>query len=228
MNRQYKALLLDVDGTLLDFDQAESDAFKKVLVKYGFEPEERYVAEYHKINKECWEAFELGRMEREQVLTVRFERFFSLHGLSVSGREVEEEYRGWLGEGAYLMEGAIEILDYLRERYRLYVVTNGVGSTQRKRLKASGLDRYFHNIFISEEANSQKPQKEFFDYCFAHIPGIKPEEMMVIGDSLTSDIKGGVNAGIDTCWVNPKGNKNRNLLPVTRQIRRLSDLKEFL
>lgn len=228
MNRQYKALLMDVDGTLLDFDRAEAAAFRKVLVQYGFEPEERFVEEYHRINQECWEAFECGLMERDKVLTVRFERFFGRHGLSLSGEEAENAYRAWLEEGAYLIEGATEILDYLKERYPLYVVTNGVGATQRKRLKASGLDQYFHDIFISEEANSQKPQKKFFDYCFVHIPDIKPEEMMVIGDSLTSDIQGGVNAGIDTCWFNPKGNENRKSLPVTKEIRRLSELKTFL
>ena len=99
----------------------------------------------------------------------------------MSGEEAEDAYRVWLGEGAYLMEGAVEILDYLKERYPLYVVTNGVGATQRKRLKASGLDKYFRDIFISEEAGSQKPQKEFFEYCFAHIKEAGPEEMMVIG-----------------------------------------------
>ncbi len=228
MSRHYKALLMDVDGTLLDFDRAEAAAFVKVLAKYGLEPEERYVQEYHRINQECWEAFEVGQMERDDVLTVRFERFFGAHNLPVSGREAEDAYRVWLGEGAYLMEGALEILDYLKERYELYVVTNGVGATQRKRLKASGLSGYFRELFISEEAGSQKPQKEFFDYCFARIPDIRPEEMMVIGDSLTSDIQGGVNAGVDTCWFNPQGNENRKALPVTREIRRLSELKTFL
>ena len=228
MNRQYKALLMDVDGTLLDFDRAEAAAFTKVLQKYGFVPEERFIQEYHIINQECWEAFEIGQMERDRVLTVRFERFFGGHGLSMSGEEAEDAYRVWLGEGAYLMEGAVEILDYLKERYPLYVVTNGVGATQRKRLKASGLDKYFRDIFISEEAGSQKPQKEFFEYCFAHIKEAGPEEMMVIGDSLTSDIQGGVNAGIDTCWFNPQGKENRKRISVTREIRRLSELKAFL
>lgn len=164
MSRKYKALLMDVDGTLLDFDQAEAEAFVKVLTKYGIAPKKDYVEDYHRINQECWEEFEAGRMERDQVLTVRFDRFFQRHGFSVSG----------------------------------------------------------------EEAESQKPQKEFFDYCFANIPDIKPEEMIIIGDSLTSDIQGGINAGIDTCWFNPQGNENRKLLPVTKEIRRLSELKIFL
>ena len=205
MNRQYKALLMDVDGTLLDFDRAEAAAFTKVLQKYGFVPEERFIQEYHKINQECWEAFEIGQMERDRVLTVRFERFFGGHGLSMSGEEAEDAYRVWLGEGAYLMEGAVEILDYLKERYPLYVVTNGVGATQRKRLKASGLDKYFRDIFISEEAGSQKPQKEYFDYCFSRIPDANPRRMLLIGDSPASDIKGGMAAGTYTCWYNPGG-----------------------
>ena len=103
MNRQYKALLMDVDGTLLDFDRAEAAAFTKVLQKYGFVPEERFIQEYHKINQECWEAFEIGQMERDRVLTVRFERVFGGHGLSsMSGEEAEDAYRVWLGEGCLL------------------------------------------------------------------------------------------------------------------------------
>ena len=228
MKKQYEALLFDADGTLLDFDRAEEEAFKQVLQRYGFPPEKQYVEEYHQINRECWEAFEEGRMERADVLTVRFERFFRGHGAAVSGREAEDFYRVLLGNGAYLMDGALEILEELKERYDLYIVTNGVADTQRKRLADSGLAPYFKDVFISEDAGSQKPQKEFFEYCFSRIPEAEPKKMLIIGDSLTSDMQGGVNAGIDTCWLNPGREKNKRELPLTWEIRDLGELRDFL
>lgn len=228
MKKQYEILLFDADGTLLDFDRAEEEAFKQVLARYGFPQEKRYVDEYHQINRECWEAFEEGRMDRNDVLTVRFERFFAGHDRKVSGREAEDCYRALLGQGSYLMEGALEILEELKDRYDLYIVTNGVADTQRKRLADSGLAPYFKDVFISEDAGSQKPQREFFEYCFSRIPGAQAERMLIIGDSLTSDMQGGVNAGIDTCWLNPGLEKNKRSLPLTWEIRNLKELKSFL
>lgn len=226
--KRYEILLLDVDGTLLDFDRAEAESFKKVLEAYGFSPEDRYVEEYHRINKECWEALEEGRMERARVLTARFERFFGNHGVTVRGEEAEAVYRRFLDEGAYLLPHALEVLDYLKDRYELYIVTNGTARTQHLRLAASGLQPYFKDIFISEETGSQKPQKEFFDRCFARIPGADPARMLIIGDSLSSDIQGGVNAGIDTCWLNPHGEENCRSLPLTWEITQLEELKTIL
>ena len=228
MKKQYEILLFDADGTLLDFDRAEEEAFKQVLEKYGFPPEKRYVDEYHRINRECWEAFEEGRMERNDVLTVRFERFFAGHDREIDGREAENCYRALLGNGAYLIDGALEILEELKRRYDLYIVTNGVADTQRKRLADSGLAPYFKDVFISEDAGSQKPQREFFEYCFSRIPDARPERMLIIGDSLTSDMQGGVNAGIDTCWLNPGFEKNKRNLSLTWEIRDLKELRNFV
>ena len=227
-NKRYEVLLLDADGTLLDFDRAEAESFKAVLKKYGFPQTETLAEEYHKINKECWEAFEEGKIDRETVLTSRFERFFKGHGLTVDGREAENYYRSFLGRGFYLIDGALEICSYLKKRYALYIVTNGVADTQHIRLRESGLEPYFKDVFISEEAGSQKPKKEFFDYCFARIPGAEPEKMLLIGDSLTSDMRGGVNAGVDTCWYNPSRRKNDKGVCVTYEIQDLIQLEELL
>lgn len=228
MKKQYEILLMDADGTLLDFDKAEAESFKEVLHKYGFPVSEELVAEYHKINQECWEAFEEGKLERSAVLTSRFERFFGNHGITVNGQEVEDFYRDFLGKGFYLLEGAVEILDYLRGKYTLYIVTNGVADTQRIRLRESGLAPYFQDVFISEAAGSQKPQKEFFEYCFKRMPFADPNKMLLIGDSLTSDIKGGINAGIDTCWYNPAGIENTKGIKADFEIADLMELKEIL
>lgn len=226
--KQYQVILFDADNTLLDFNRAEAEAFEKVLERYGLEPGPEYVREYHQINIECWEAYEEGRMERADVLTKRFERFFDRHGMRVAGEEAEEFYRVFLEKGSHVIEGTFPVLDYLKERYELYIVTNGVAKTQHIRLKDSGLAPYFKDVFISEEAGSQKPQKEFFDYVFARIPQVRPEQMLLVGDSLTSDMQGGVNAGIDTCWYNPSGQENKRSVPVSMEIRRLEELKTFL
>lgn len=133
-----------------------------------------------------------------------------------------------LGEGHELIEGAQEVLDWLFPRYDLYVVTNGVEATQRNRLKLSGLDRFMKDIFVSEAVGYQKPQTEFFDYCFQRIPDFQREKTMIIGDSLTSDIQGGNNAGIAACWFNPAGKHNIPGLRIDREIRNLRELKDFL
>lgn len=228
MSRRYEILLMDADGTLLDFDRAEREAFLQLLVRYGLPPEEALVEEYHQINKECWEALENGEISREEVLTGRFKRFFSLHDCPVDVREAEEFYRVRLGQGFFLLDGAIEILTYLKERYELYIVTNGVAQTQHLRLRESGLEPFFRDIFISEEVGSQKPQKEFFDACFQKIPHGDPEKMLIIGDSLTSDIRGGINAGIDTCWYNPRREVNSKGIRPLYEIEDLAQLRTLL
>lgn len=226
--RQYRVILFDADNTLLDFNRSEAEAFLQLLEHYGFAPDPSYVKEYHQINAQCWEAFEEGRMEKSEVLTTRFERFFKNHNRQEDGKEAEEYYRIHLEKGSHVIAGTFPVLDYLKERYSLYIVTNGVARTQHIRLRDSGLAPYFKKVFISEEAGSQKPQKEFFDYVFTHLPDAKPEDMLLVGDSLTSDMKGGVNAGIDTCWYNPSGAENKKNLPITMEIRSLEELKGIL
>lgn len=228
MKKQYEVLLMDADGTLLDFDKSEEESFLRVLEKYGLPLDKSLTEEYHSINKECWEAFEEGRMAREDVLTLRFERFFERHGMKVIGQEVEDFYRGFLEKGIDLIPGAMEVCEYLNKKYDLYIVTNGVAGTQYLRLNDSGLSGYFKGIFVSEEAGSQKPQKGFFDYCFQRIPGADKSTMLLIGDSLTSDMQGGLNAGVDTCWYNPFRAKNKKDIPVNYEIRDLHELVTFL
>lgn len=122
----------------------------------------------------------------------------------------------------------MDICRYLKERYELYVVTNGTSSTQYKRLAASGLDGFMKDIFVSEDAGSQKPQKEYFDYCFSRIPGARPERMLLVGDSLHSDIMGGNAAGTATCWYNPQGKAGSPDIKADYEIRNLEELKDFL
>ena len=227
--RTYRDILLDVDGTLLDFGAAEQVGIAAVLARYRFEALEVRIRLDHRINGAAWAAFERGEVTKERLVEERFETFFQELGKNVNGREAEDLYRSYLDQSAVLIDGAEDICRYLKERgYGLYVVTNGTSTTQYMRLALSGLDAYMDGIFVSEDAGSQKPQKEYFDYCFARIPQADPSRMLLVGDSLTSDIKGGINAGVSTCWYNPAGLPEREDIRPDRQIRRLEELKELL
>lgn len=228
VDRRYDIILLDVDGTLLDFKLAEKLGMEHVMRAYGVEPTAERLELYHGINEDFWSAFERGEVAKDRLVWERFNVFFGRLGIEVDGHETENLYRRQLDESAFLIDGALELCEYLKERYDLYVVTNGTSSTQYKRLAASGLDRFMKDIFVSEDAGSQKPQKEYFDYCFSRIPGARPERMLLVGDSLHSDIKGGNAAGTDTCWYNPAGETGEPGIQADYQIRHLMDLRQII
>jgi 2-haloacid dehalogenase len=225
--KKYKTLLFDVDNTLLDFDAAERSAlcllFEEQRISFTPQLEEQY----KKINQGLWKSFEDGKMDRDEVVNTRFTLLFKELGQAVDGMFIEKKYRSYLDEGHQLIEGALELI-YNLQHYDLYIVTNGVSKTQQKRLYDSGLFPLFKDIFVSEETGYQKPMKEYFDYVSARIPGYSAEETLIIGDSLSSDIKGGQQAGIDTCWFNPNGQlKGTDIVP-TFQIQRLDELYKVL
>lgn len=226
--QRYDSILLDVDGTLLDFLKAERAGIKVVLGTYGLKFTEGRLKMYHDINEALWTAFEQGKVTKERLVWERFEMFFANLGIAADGHEVENLYRGQLDESAFLVEGALDLCEYLSRNYDLYVVTNGTSATQYKRLAASGLDRFMKDIFVSEDAGSQKPQKEYFDYCFSRIPKARPERMLLVGDSLQSDIKGGKAAGTDTCWYNPLGEPGSGDIRADYEIKRLMELEGIL
>ena len=226
--KKYKILLLDVDDTLLDFKAAERDGICEVLKAYGVEPDEEKITLYSRLNDSLWKAFERGEIQRDTIMEVRFGRFFAELGKEVDGPEAEKLYREQLNESAVLIDGALEILEYLSRKYDLYVITNGVSKTQYNRLAKSGIDRYMKDIFVSEDAGCQKPRREFFEYCFERLGTSEVSQMLVIGDSLSSDIRGGNNAGIDTCWFNRKGDSCPADISVDYEIRHLEELKKYL
>ena len=226
--KAYDVILLDIDGTLLDFNMAERQGISAVLEANGVEPTEELMQRYHHINQELWKSFERGDIAKEEIMQLRFPRLFETLGKTVDVSATERLYRSCLNHSAVLLDGAWECCQYLKGKYRLYVVTNGVSETQYQRLKDSGLEQFFQDVFVSEDAGSQKPQKEFFDYCFRKIPKADPGKMLIIGDSLTSDIKGGNAAGIHTCWYNPEGQPKDQQVQVTYEIRHLRELQTFL
>lgn len=221
-------VLLDLDDTILDFHQAEANAVSKTLKQLGIEPKESTVCRYSQINAGRWELLEQGRITREEVLTSRFEMLFGELGVEGSGVEAQKIYEGLLGQGHWFMPGAEELLEALYGKYALYIVSNGNISVQDSRIESSGIARYFEEIFISQRIGFDKPRKEFFDACFAKIPGFDRQRAIIVGDSLTSDIRGGVNAGIKTCWYNPRGKAAREDIRPDYCITALNELPELL
>ena len=225
---KFTTILLDLDDTLLDFNIAEKVALPKALREFGVEPTEATLQRYHDINIAQWEAFERGELSRERVLIRRFELLFEELGLSVNAHACEDRYRHYLGVGHYFVEGAEALLEYLAPKYKLYLASNGVAETQYSRLESAGIGHYFEEIFISETTGYHKPQREYFNYCFARIPNFEPDKTLIIGDSLSSDILGGKNAGIHTCWCNWKHLPPRPDIIPDFEIHSLSELHTLL
>ena len=195
-----KTIFLDLDNTLLDFDRAEAAALSKALEQAGAAVLERY----HELNAQHWKMLEDGILTRDQVLTGRFAALFVELGISASAQEICDCYEHLLAqEPPQLLPGARELLEDLAPRFALYLASNGASAVQRIRLRNADLTRYFRGIFISEELGVDKPKREFFQMCFAAIPDFSRQTALIVGDSLTSDIRGGRNAGIRTCWYNP-------------------------
>lgn len=226
--KQYEVLLFDADGTLLDFDRAESLGIESLLAHFGVPVTKENKEKYHRLNQSYWKRLERGELTRDQVLSLRFEEFFGEFGISVDGMEVDSLYRETLNESAFLIDGAIELLEAARRKFSLYIVTNGVAKTQYKRLADSGIKPYFDGIFISEEAGFQKPSLGFFEYCFERMGRRDVENMLIIGDSLTSDIKGGNAAGIDTCWYRPSGQEATPDVHVDYEASSLDEVRRLL
>ena len=225
----YTTLLFDIDDNLLDFKAAEHYAISTLMTELAVEASDANIQIYSQINQGYWEEFEKGLLAKETLIAKRFETFFALHELAVDGKEMDGKFRNYLETSHHLIAGSIPLMEALMPKYSLYATTNGVARTQYRRIKDSGLAPYFKKIFVSEETGYQKPTKEYFDYVFARIPHFNAKETLIIGDSLTSDILGGMNAGIDTCWFNPHNLPNHfSHIKPTYEITTLDELKILL
>lgn len=224
----------DVDGTLLNFLAAESAAVKGLFLKFGFgECSDEMIAEYSQINKKYWKQIEKGEITKEEALRARFVEFFASHGLPVAAAEkFNAEYQVRLGDTVAYCDNSFEIVRSLRGKVKQYAASNGTVVAQKRKLKNSGLDALMDGIFLSEAVGAEKPDVRFFNAAFAFIEksGIKiaKENTLIVGDSLTSDILGGKNAGIKTCFYNPRGEKNTsNVLP-DYEIKNLNEIYDIL
>ncbi len=227
MFKKYTTLFLDIDNTLLDFYAAERFAIKKVLKLHGLPCDDATAKLYSGINQSYWESFEKGEISKSDIFEGRFKALLKALRLEGDTKKISDDYFLCLSEGYFTVDGAIELLEYLKQKgYKLYATTNGVSVTQFKRIKNSGLEPFFDGIFVSEKAGHQKPEKEYFDYVIANIPEKDKAKMLIIGDSQSSDILGGINSGIDTCWFNFQNKEPK--YKSKYEIKKLSELKDIL
>ena len=224
---KYTTLYFDLDNTLLDFSASEKAAISKLLSAYGIEPKPEYASTYSKINKTVWGRFERGEIAREEIFESRFIEFTETIGVKVDTAKMSNDYFSFLAEGHDVLPGAKEVLEYLKGKgYTVCATTNGVSKTQHKRIAESGLEKYFDYLFISEDTGHKKPEKAYFDYVLDNTPEKDKRRILVIGDSQSSDILGGINAGIDTCWLNAAG--ETAIYASTYEIGNISQLKNIL
>ncbi|MBQ7740907.1 MAG: YjjG family noncanonical pyrimidine nucleotidase [Eubacterium sp.] len=222
----FKVLLWDLDNTLLNFNETEKRAFKDTFGAFGLgECSDEIAALYSKINLKHWKLLEQGIITKEQVKRGRYEELFST--LNISGVNILEfvkEYERRLGETVIFIENSYDIIKSLKDKYSQYLVTNGTYDVQKNRLKNSGFDKLFNGAFISDEVGYEKPKKEFFDYVLNHIEKCEKDEILIIGDSLTSDMQGGNNIGIKCCLYNPASEPVQTDLKIDYQITKLCDI----
>lgn len=244
-----RVILWDIDNTLLDFNVAEAAALRKGFEEYGLgELTEELLTEYMMINRRRWQALERGEMTKHEVTEGRYVEFFGLHGWDTSiASEFNLRYQELLGETICFRDDGYHIVEGLKGKLLQAAATNGTKMAQTGKLKNSGLGELFDMVFISEEIGAEKPAKEFFDkvmedadaWLLAHeaecsysggsyLGALKPEEVLMVGDSLTSDMKGANNAGMLACWYNPKGQVNDKGVKLDYEIKDLHEALELL
>lgn len=203
-----KYILFDLDDTIFDFKRSEAFAISQTMKKLGVTPSAFLISRYSEINDSMWKKLERGEMTRDEVLTLRFEKFFGEQGVTADFSAVRAFYEKTLGSSYFFLDGAEQMLDTLSKKYDLYIVSNGTASVQKGRLERSGVQKYFKGVFISQALGFNKPDVRFFEKACERIQDFKKEETVIIGDSLTSDIAGGKGFGIKTVWYSPHGKQS--------------------
>ena len=221
-------LFLDLDDTILDFHKAERIGLDKTFRQFGFEPNEALLSIYHDINIRCWQRLEEGTMTREEVVVGRFRLLFSQLGVDADPLAFSKSYEYNLSQGHFFLPGAEEAVKRLCKKYRLFLASNGTASVQKGRMSSANLYPYFEQVFVSQDIGYNKPAPEYFQGCFDRIPDFDPQKAMIVGDSLTSDILGGIRAGIRTCWVNPEHKPARADIPADFEIESITQLEALL
>lgn len=226
MSKHYELILFDLDDTLLDFKAAEQTAFSALLSEFFIRDDGKLLAAYSVINQQVWAELEQKLITPNQVKVLRFQRLIELFSLNITPHEMSKVYLSKLSENSTEIPGALQLLSSLSGEYRLGLVTNGLSQVQNPRIQNSGLRPYFEHVFISEELGVSKPSAEFFSLVFEKFQNPDKNQTLIVGDSMSSDIKGGIEFGIDTCWFNPD-----NHLPKynpTFSVTSLSSLLEHL
>lgn len=226
----YKYILWDIDGTVLDFIASEAYAIRDLFKKYEIgECSDEMLKLYSSINVKYWQMLERNEMTKPEILVGRFREFFEIIGADVSiAEDFNRDYQVTLGDYVVFVDNAKDILLSQKGKYTLAAVTNGTRVAQEKKLRLSGLDSIFDAIFISEVVGVEKPNKEYFDFVFEKLGITDKKEVLLIGDSLTSDMKGGEIAGVDTCWFNPHHKPNTLDISVTYEIDNLTEINNIV
>ena len=225
-----KAILWDMDGTLLDFAAAEKAAVQKLFIEFGLgECTDGMVARYSAINDAYWKRLERGEITKAEVLVGRYRDFFSEIGVDPSLAETfNARYQIALGDTVVYRDDSLNLVKSLHGKVKQYVVSNGTVVAQTRKLERSGLGRWMDGIFLSEQLGAEKPSPRFFEQVFAALPDIPKEDMLIVGDSLTSDMQGGLAAGIPTCWYNPQSLPRPADMAIAFEIQNLQQIYELL
>lgn len=224
--QRYTTLLIDADDTLLDFKKAEQTALGLMMHSRSIPFVPTDVELYSKVNQSFWEAFERGEIKKSDIIVGRFKRFFEIKGIETDADDAAKTYEQKLCCQHFVTKGAIELLSELHKSYKIYIITNGTQHIQERRLQDSGISDIADGVFVSEAVGVPKPEKQYFDYVLQNITETDKAKILVVGDSMSSDILGGINAGLDTCWYNPYSNSAK--YKPTYQIKELSEIRKIL
>lgn len=225
---RYKWLLFDLDGTLFDYDKAEAAALEKAFEQAGHRFQPGYAQVYRRINERIWQEFEQGRISQARLRSKRFELLFDAIDVHSDPVTFSTTYLKNLARGWYLVPDAKETVESLYGKVGLLIITNGLKEVQRPRLASSAIGHYFSGVVISEEAGAAKPDRRIFDIAFSKMNDPEKKEVLIVGDGLTSDIKGGNDYGIDTCWFNPAQRPHSLDIEFTYEIGRLKELADIV
>lgn len=223
-----KIVLLDLDNTLIDFNECAKHSIINSFKKHNFEYTEKTFMTFITENVKIWKRLEKGEITKADLRANRWNIILEKLSIDYDGTIIEEEFENGVAQGAYAVEGAYELLDYLHSKYELYIVSNGFRFVQESRLKIGDFRKYFKDIFLSEDIGIQKPAKEFFDYCFEKLNQPNKEDVILIGDSLSADIIGGLNYGIDCIWFNKNGEELPQNIKPTYIVNKLKEIENIL
>lgn len=222
---KYKLIIFDADETLFDFRMSEQKALEATMMEFGVAYDEAYhLPIYKEVNHQIWKEFEDGILSQEKLKTERFKRYFDILSVNYDVHDFSSAYIKNLGEGAYLFKDSEELVRKLSKTHRLMILTNGLSKVQNRRIEKSGIKECFEQIVISEEVGAAKPSKDIFEYAVKDYKEIDKSQILMVGDSMRSDILGGINYGIDTCWYNPSKNENKESFSATYEITELIEI----